>query len=200
MDSSGNVVQGGNESLNYVEPYHSWPAYAGTTVGGTTNLHNLSMPAVQQSWSATPGPSTEDVSCSLTNTYNKPLSSMYLEFPMKYLTGGFYYIVSNVTLGETYDVSGSVRMNQVYTNMAAGQANRVVRVYKSTSADNTTPTGAVLINGGDATTNDPDVTLTLTANDTQSGVGEMMVSNYSGFSGAQWQRFQTTLPWTVGNS
>jgi len=168
-------------------------------VGGTTNLHNLSNPALQQSWSATPGPSTEDVSCSLTNTYNKPLSGTYMEFPMKMLTDGYYYTVSNGTFGQTYDVSGQVRMNQVYTDLTAGQSNKLVRVRKSTSADTTTPTGSVLINDGAASTDIADVTLTLNAVDIESGVGEMMVSNDSGFSGAAWEPYNTTMPWTLSD-
>jgi len=153
--------------------------------------------ALQQSWSATPGASTEDVSCSLTSAYNKPLTGAYLEFPMKYLTGGRYYTVSNGTFGETFDVSGSVRMNQVYTDMNAGQSNKVVRVYKCPMPDTNPPSGSILINNGDASTEEAAVTLTLGATDTESGVGEMMVSNSSDFSGAQWQRYQTSLPWTL---
>ena len=171
-------------------------AQSGESTSGFHRAYRIRL-ALQQSWSATPGASTEDVSCSLTSAYNKPLTGAYLEFPMKYLTGGRYYTVSNGTFGETFDVSGSVRMNQVYTDMNAGQSNKVVRVYKCPMPDTNPPSGSILINNGDASTEEAAVTLTLGATDTESGVGEMMVSNSSDFSGAQWQRYQTSLPWTL---
>ncbi len=195
--NNGSVTTAGNQSYNYQEPKYSWPAYKGTNVGGTTNLGGLSTPAVQQAWTATPGPTTEDVTCSLTNNYDKPLDNMYLEFPMKMLSGGYYYQLSNGTWGETFDVSPSVRMNQVYTGTSANQANKNVRVQKSAAPDSTPPTGSVIINDGAASTSSTAVTLTLTASDSESGVGEMKVSNDPNFAGAQWEPYRTTRSWVI---
>lgn len=196
--NNGSVIQSGNEDLNYTDPYWSWPAYANTNVGGTTDLGSLTIPAVEQLWSATPGPGTEDVTCTLDNNYTaKPLSGMYMEFPMKYLSGNYYYLVSNGTLGETFDVSGAVRMNQVYTDLTTHQLDKAVRVYKSPAPDTSIPTGTALINGGADSTTSANVTLALQASDPQSGVGEMRISNSPGFEGAEWEKYTTSRSWTL---
>jgi hypothetical protein len=197
IDANGKVITSGDEGMNYAEPFHSWPAYKGTNVGGTTNLGNLSIPAVQQSWIGQPGPTCEDSTCTLTSNYNKPLNGMYLEFPMKMLSGGYYYTVSNGTWGETFDVSGSVRMNQVYTSLTANQANNAVHVTKSSQPDTTPPTGSMLINGGATSTDDGNVTLTIDASDARSGVGGMKVSNDPNFIGAEWEPYKPTRAWTL---
>jgi hypothetical protein len=199
--NNGQVVTSGNENLNYQDPFYSWPAYKGTTVGGNTNLNNLSVPAFQQNWTATPGPGTEDVTCTLSNNYNKPVAGNYLEFPMKVLSGGYYYQVTNGTWGETFDVTEhSTRMNQVYTDLAAGQQNKGVRVYKSAAPDSTAPTGSVTINGGDSTTASKDVTLALSAYDSESGVAEMQISNDPAFAGAIWEPYRTDKIWNLGGA
>ena len=154
---------------------------------------------MNQVWSATPGPLTSDVTCTLTNAYNKPLTGMYMEFPMQYLSNGHWYQVENGTAGEIYDVNGSTRMTQVHTDLSASQANKAVRVHASAATDTTAPTGSVAINGGAAATTSLDVTLTLSATDAQSGVGQMMISNSSSFSGASWEAYQATRSWTLSD-
>ncbi|MHB8896660.1 MAG: metallophosphoesterase family protein, partial [Candidatus Geothermincolia bacterium] len=196
----GAVIASGNENLNYVNPKYSWPFYAGTNVGGSTNLHNLSDPALQQSWNFTPDGTRENVTCTLSNNYAlKPLSGVNMEFPMKMLSGGYYYQVTNGSLGETYDVSGSVRMCQVDTSLNSSELNKGVNVHKSGTADHAAPTGSLKINGGASTTTSLNVTLNTQATDTGgSGLGEMKISNtQAGLSGASWEQYQTSRPWTL---
>jgi hypothetical protein len=194
--NNGAVVTSGSQSFNYVEPNHSWPAYAGTTVGGTTDLHALSNPALQSSWSTQPDNTKEDVTCTLTNTYGKPLYGGYMEFPLKYLSGHYYYMVTNGAIAHTYDVGAGTRMNQVYADLGAGQT-KAVRVYKSAGTDTRAPSATVAINGGAGKAYSSSVTLNLAASDTQSGVGGMMVSNRSDFAGAEWEDYQVTRAWTL---
>ncbi|MHB8896295.1 MAG: metallophosphoesterase, partial [Candidatus Geothermincolia bacterium] len=194
---NGEVTMAGNESINYQEPFYSWPAYAGTNVAGTTNLGSLSTPAVQQTWTGQLAPNGEDATCSLSSVYAKPLNGMYAEFPMKMLDSGYYYTVSNGTLGQTFDVSGTVRMNQVNTNLNAYQTNKAVRVQKSATPDLTAPQGSISINDGAATTSNAAVTLALDATDTESGLQDMMVSNDAGFAGAEWEPLRASIPWTL---
>jgi hypothetical protein len=194
--SDGGVVTSGNQDFNYQDPKWSWPAYAGTNVGGSTNLGGLSTPAVQFSWNTAPDNTKTDVTCTLTNTYAKPLSGMYMEFPLKYLSGHNYYTATNGTIKYTYDVGTSTRMNYVYSDVGAGQAEGV-RVYQAPAADVTAPDGSLMINGGASTTTGTDVTLDLSATDTESGVGGMMVSNSAGFSGATWEDYQATRAWAL---
>ena len=195
--NNGVVTQAGDESFNYQEPKWSWPAYKNTNVAGTTDLGSLSTPAVQQTWTGRFAPNGEDATCTLSNNYNKPLNGMYAEFPMKMLSGNYYYQLSNGTWGDTFDVSPTVRMNQVYTNLTAGQIDKAVRVQKSATPDNTAPNGSVLINAGAAETQSTSVQLTLSATDAEAGVGEMMVSNDAGFAGAVWEPYKTSKSWTI---
>jgi hypothetical protein len=74
-----------------------------------------------------------------------------------------------------------------------------VRVYQSAGTDTTAPTGSILKNGGASATTNRNVTLTLSASDGQSGVGQMMISNSSSFSGASWEAYRTSRPWTLSD-
>jgi hypothetical protein len=192
---------GGDENVNYYEAgARSWPFYKGTTIPGNTNLGNLHTPAVQQSWTFVPNGDRQDITCSLSNNYNKPLTGCYMEFPMQMLTDNYYYTISNGTLGEDYDTSAGTRMMQVYTDLNAGQMNKAVHVQKSAYPDNTAPTGSVLINNNDPTTTTPNVALTLEANDAVTGVGQMKISNDSDFSDDEWEPYKTTKSWTLSGS
>jgi YD repeat-containing protein len=66
--------------------------------------------------------------------------------------------------------------------------------------DTDPPTGSIAINGGADYTTNPDVTLTLSASDVDSGVSQMNFSN-DGISWTGWEPYATSKPWplTSGN-
>lgn len=61
--------------------------------------------------------------------------------------------------------------------------------------DTTAPSGTVVINSGSLGTNDPDVTLTLSASDAESGVSQMRISN----NGVNWSTYTyaTSRAWNL---
>lgn len=74
--------------------------------------------------------------------------------------------------------------------------NNRVQVFSLVS-DVTGPTGSVSILNGNITKNG-NVTLKITAADAGSGVGAMMISNNSSFTGAAWVSYATTKTWNLG--
>jgi len=66
----------------------------------------------------------------------------------------------------------------------------------SSPVDTTPPIGSVVINGGAATTDSVLVTLTLYAEDAESGVAEMRFSN-DGSSWSNWEEYATSKAWTL---
>ena len=196
---------------------YSWPFYAGTNVGGETNFANLTAPAVGSAWSTQPG-TVQDVTCTLTNTltgyqvspggpWSGDVSSAFMKFPMPYLSGGYYYQVSNGTFGDIYDNSDTSpdhRIYQVYADLqhAPGEATPTVlpvSVNKSASPDLSPPSCTTFqINGGAPTTDVADVTLTNNTTDAESGMLDMMISNDDPtFAGAEWQRFEGSTSWAL---
>jgi len=78
------------------------------------------------------------------------------------------------------------------------QVGNVSTVYSDTIVlDMTSPTGSVVINDGAVYAASRAVTLTLAANDSGTGVDQMMVANNSGFGGAMWMTYTTPLNWTL---
>jgi hypothetical protein len=77
---------------------------------------------------------------------------------------------------------------------AAGNTN--VNPYSdSIILDTTAPTGSVMINGGATYTNTTAVNLTLSSNDTGSGVSQMCISNTTSCS--SWEAYATSKSWTL---
>ncbi len=215
---NGNVVnfyyklandQGGNP-LQY-----SWPSYAGTNVGGPTNLNNLTTPSVQTAWNPVPG-SAETVDCTVTNHFtgreitpggdwSGDLKNTCMEFPMPYLTGGYYYEVANGAFGDVFDNAGpDHRTYEVTTRVDHASSettptNKTVTVSKSAAADLVPPAcTAFQINGGAPSTVDTRVTLTNDATDTLSGMLDMMISNDDpAFTGCSWQRWEPNTSWEL---
>jgi len=203
--------QGGNP-LQY-----SWPSYAGTNVGGESDFNNMTDPAVQSAWNPTPG-DAEDVTCTITNhlcgyevtpggEWSGDLRGACMEFPMPYLSDGYYYTVTGGTFGELYD-SGSPpdhRICQVYTDVGhapdeSTPAAKNVEVIKSVTPDTQAPTCTLFqIDGGAASTDVAEVTLSNDAVDPGgAGLMDMMVSNDDPtFSGCTWQRYETSVAWTL---
>jgi len=62
--------------------------------------------------------------------------------------------------------------------------------------DSTAPTGSILINGGAASTTSTNVTLTLSAEDSQTGVSQMRFGN-SGEPWSAWEPYGTSKAWTL---
>ena len=191
------INNGQVESYNYHEPKYSYPWYKDTNIEGNTDLTNLSTPTIESSFAPESGDAL-DVTCMITNHLEKSLPSAYAEFPMPYLSGGYYYEVDNGSFGDVYDNdSGTMRICQVYTNVAAG-STKAPRVFKSASADKKSPTGSMKINNGAAKTTTRKVTLNIDASDTGgSGLKDMMISNSPDFDGAKWERYVSTRKWTL---
>lgn len=195
-------IDGGKvQSYNYVDPKFSYPLYKGTNVGGTTNLGSLETPAVESQWNpGTPG-KYKDVTCTIVNNLSKSLPGVYLEFPMPYLSMGYYYRLSNGRFGDIYDLSFSGsnrRVYQVYTDVSS-QGTRNVRLSVSSKPDTKPPSASILINDGAKITTSRSVTLSLKATDSESGVMGMMISNYPDFRGAKWERFQPRREWSLAS-
>ena len=195
------ISDGRVESFNYKEPDWSYPWYEGTNVGGKTDLGKLTDPAVTSSFNPRPG-DAEEVACAIDNRLEKPLERAYAEFPMPYLSDGYYYVVENGEFGDVYDVydkGPGQRVYQVYTGVAPAHVKTVV-VKKSAAPDGEAPAGTLRINNGAATTGSAAVTLNITAGDTGgSGLKDIMISNTPDFSGAVWERFRDTVPWNVSS-
>lgn len=195
------IADGAVASHFYQSPKWAYPSYAGVNVGGSTNLGGLSTPAVESTWSTPPGSAT-DVTNNLNNHLATDFPRAYVEFPMPYLTGGYYYVLQNGTLEGYFDNKASSpdhRTYQVRASLPAGEA-KSVRMLKSASPDRSAPTGTVKINNGADTTTSLDVTLDIIASDTGgSGLKEMMVSNRSDFEGASWEAYSSNRPWRLVN-
>jgi 3',5'-cyclic AMP phosphodiesterase CpdA len=193
------INDGQVESYNYLDPMYSYPVYDGTNVGGTTNLHNLSTPAVESTFSAGPPWNAQDVSCTIADHLIKPLPAAYMEFPMPYLSGHYYYVVENGGVGEAYDdrdFNPDHRTYEVTSDVNPGEL-KTVRVHRSGAPDLIPPSGSVKINGGAVSTKSRNVTLTLEAADAQSGIKDMMISNDRSFRGASWEDFQPSKSWSL---
>lgn len=189
------------ESKTYQDPKYSYPFYDGTNIEGNTNLGSLSVPAIESSWTGTPG-NSQDLTCTITNHLDlKGVPGAYAEFPMPFLSGGYYYRVQNGSLGDVYDnrdSSPTHRVYQVYTDVAPG-SSKAPRVFKSASPDRTPPSGSLRINNGADVTTSREVTLNIDASDNGAGVGGMMVSNRSDFAGAQWEAYSGSRPWVLSS-
>jgi hypothetical protein len=191
----------------------SWPSYAGTVVGGQSNFSAMVNPAVQQVWTT----GTDTASCQISNnlcgqvtsdgSWSGDIKGAGMEFAMPYLTGGYYYTVTNGAFSEIYDNSTTgptSRICEVATDVDHGPAensptNKTVTVAKSATPDVTPPACTTFqINGGAPTTDVADVTLTNDASDAESGMMDMMISNDDPtFTGCQWQRYEASTGWRI---
>ena len=196
-------IEGGRVgSYSYREDLKlSYPLYAGTNVGGSTNLSMLATPAIESSLAPAPG-SAQDVSCTISNHlgFSKKLGGARVEFPMPYLSGGRYYTVENGSLVQVWDQSGSSppghRVYDVATDVAAG-ASRTVRVRKAGVSDRTPPRATIKINHGAGTTTSRRVTIDVSASDGGAGVRDMMLSNSPDYSGGKWEPVSSGRSWTL---
>ncbi|MEW6554145.1 MAG: DUF5719 family protein [Actinomycetota bacterium] len=218
--SNGNVVNfyyklAGDQNGNPLQ--YSWPFYAGTNVGGESNFNNMIDAEVSHVWDPVPG-EAEDVTCTITNhlcgyevvpggEWSGDLRGAFLEFPMPYLSGGYYYTVTGGGFGEVYDSDspGSHRICQVYTDVghAPDESTPTVKdvsVEKSAAPDTQAPACTTFqIDGGAASTDVAQVTLGNDAVDPGgAGLMDMMVSNDDPtFTGCVWQRYEASVSWTL---
>jgi hypothetical protein len=205
-DSGGNPLQ------------WSWPIYAATNVGGPTNYADLSTPAVESLWTPTDPGSAETVTCQITNhltgreitpggDWSGDLKGASTEFPMPYLSGGYYYTLTNGTFGDVFDNSETSPDHRTYevstdvshaTDPVHPNVAQVI-LQKSATPDVTPPSCSTFqINGGAASTDFAEVTLTNNATDSESGLLDMMISNDDPtFTGCFWQRYEASTAWTL---
>lgn len=187
-------------SFNYKEPGWSYPWWKGTNVGGVTDLKTLTVPAVECSLGQDEY-DTNEATCTIKNHLEKDLPGAFMEFPMPYLSDGYYYEVANGRFAEVFDDkedSPDRRICQVRTDVAPGE-EKSVTVRKSGSPDTTVPTGGVVIEGGATTVSSGQVNLKIEANDPESGVEDMMISNSSDFDGATWEHYRGEAEWNLAS-
>lgn len=190
-------------SVNYMDPFWSYPLYAGTNVGGLTDLTKLETPALNGEMSDTSGNST-DVTLAIANSLAKPVKGAYAEFKMPYLDGHHFYKVLGGTIKQTRDSpnAGNGKGHRVYEvnfDVGAGEV-KDVRVIINGYPDNIAPVGKVTIDGGALLTTSQEVTLDLDAADEGgSGLKDMMISNRDDFKGAVWEPYQPAVKWKLAS-
>lgn len=91
---------------------------------------------------------------------------------------------------------GTKTVSVQYRDAANNVSTTATDTITLTTPDTTPPTGTVSINGGAASTDTTAVTLTLSASDNV-GVTDMRIANGADPSGASWQPYATSLPWTL---
>lgn len=124
----------------------------------------------------------------------------------------FYYLVGqNQPVGEALGQTINYYRNNLYvsgeynwqhqTNLFAFNLYGDSSLKTTGSAPTiTSPTGSIVINGGAATTNDRNVTLTLNATSnagTPAGLSGMIIGDDASFSGRSWESYNTTKSWTL---
>ena len=195
------INNGTVESFNYADPMWSYPIYKGTNVGGVTDLGMLVHPAIESSFSPSPG-SSRTVTLTIENSLKKPLPGAYAEFPMPFLSKGYYYEVKNGSVAQTYDdddKSPEHRVYQVYTDVAPGEVKKV-QVVESAAPDLAAPVGGLSINGGVQKISSLAVTLDIEASDPGgAGIKDMMISNTPDFKGAEWQTYSASATWSLAD-
>jgi hypothetical protein len=63
--------------------------------------------------------------------------------------------------------------------------------------DTTKPTGSILINLGDMSTNNTNVSLLISASDNLSGISSMKICNQIDFIGCDWEMYNTSTNWSL---
>jgi 3',5'-cyclic AMP phosphodiesterase CpdA len=191
------VRNGKVAAYNYAEPKWAVPFYAGTHVGGITDLGKLATPAIETLLAGGPG---GGATLMIKNHLDKPLVGAFGKMVVPYLSGGRYYTISGGRIEAAHDSSADDPTRLVYyvrTDVAPGET-RVVNLTPSKMPDKTPPSGGVSINGGAASTASTSVGLTLPASDGQGpGVKDMMISNSADFKGGSWQSYQLLAGWTL---
>ncbi len=146
----------------------------------------------------------EDVTCKVKNTLDGTggakldLAGCRVEFPMKPLTGGRYYVVDNGTILEQYDTDSGERMVVVIADVPGAAGFLPVRVHAAAGADLAAPVvDSFTINGGAPNTNALGVTLFLQAHDPGgAGVKDLRVANsVPALLAAEWLPYTGPAAW-----
>lgn len=185
-------------SYNYLLPKWSYPYYDGVNVGGTTNLDNLYDPAIScvfsngEDW----GKKETTVQCMVSNNLQKAFTSAYVEFHMPVPGENSYYRVSGADSWYMSQPPENASWVNYYVRFQA-LPSTTARITLEPAADTTPPSGWVRIEEGAERTSSLEVSLTLGADDPESGVRDMMISNYPDFRDGVWEPFRTKREWKL---
>jgi hypothetical protein len=112
-------------SLNYAEPKWSYPFFAGTHVGGITDLGKLTTPAIETVVQrAAPGGAT----LVITDHLDKPIKGAFAKVVVAYPARGGDYAISGGWIEAFHDSSVTEATRRVYyvrTDVAAGETKLV---------------------------------------------------------------------------
>jgi subtilisin family serine protease len=114
-----------------------------------------------------------------------------------------YYRINNETIktarADGHPVITSEGANNTLEYWSVDNAGNVEppNILTDIKLDKTAPEGSVIINGGAAYTTSPTVTLTLSAEDTISGVFQVRYSNEETWDNAPWEPFSETKTWNL---
>lgn len=136
---------------------------------------------------------TNATSATLNITYSADATQMWISDDAGFATGTW----ETVAATKPWTLSATEGTKTVYIKFkdAGGQQT----AYSNTIVfDATAPVGgSVNINGGAASTASATVTLAISATDTPAGMGQMMISNDSSFTGASWETYSALKSWTL---
>ena len=112
------------------------------------------------------------------------------------IAAGSCVIIIPAVAGGGWDIDGG---KEITARIIDGTGDGPVSQPLTLNLDTAAPNGNLNINNGTAFTNDPAVTLTITANDTGSGLSQMRFSN-DNQNWSAWEPFTSTKNWTLGDS
>jgi hypothetical protein len=112
-------------SLNYAEPKWSYPFFAGTQVGGITDLGKLTTPAIEVGVQSSTGGGATLV---IKNHLDKTLVGAFAKMAVTYPAGGRDYAIKGGRIEASHDSSVTEATHRVYyvrTDVAAGETRLV---------------------------------------------------------------------------
>lgn len=131
---------------------------------------------------------------------NQVIVSNYPDFSVSQ-TFTYATDVQNNTLQWTMNTAGS-GSQAVYAKYVDWAGNTSSVFSDASMFDTTPPSGTMSINGGATSTNQPTVTLFISATDDTSSASDiqMMISNDQNFTGAIWEALATTKSWPLDSA
>ncbi len=96
-----------------------------------------------------------------------------------------------------WQLAGVEGSQTVYARFRDRAGNRSPIYSATIFLDTLSPTGQLIINGGDDYAFSTPATLTLAMNDEGSGIADMLLANTADFSGAAWTPYTTTVFWSL---
>lgn len=184
-------------------------AYRYSTSSGATATHTFYGTGI--AWIAYKSTSSGIAKVYIDGTYQKDVdlygTTDYQQ--IAYINSGLSlgtHTIRVVVSGKKNGYSSGYRVNVDAFDVIAPEATEPVPSEPAPSepappqeADVTPPVGSISINNGAPYTYSYNVTLKISASDPSpgSGVSQMMISNYSSFSGASWIAYSTSKSWTL---